>query len=342
MTRPVLAVTLGDVAGIGPEIVLPLLDDPVPDARTLVIGDPAALQRARTWVPGPALPPEVATVTELVARDLEVGLLRPGQVLPPLPQPGEVSASAGAQSHRWVADAARLALAGEVAGLVTAPIHKGAWHAAGLPHPGHTELLSEVAEAKRVVMCFVAGRLRAALATIHVPLRAVPDLLDADDLLGDLRILAASVPPTEDHRRPRIAVCGLNPHAGEGGLFGTEDRKIIAPAVASARAGGLDVVGPLPADAALPAAVAGRYDAVLGMYHDQILPTVKSVAPRRSVNVTLGLPFVRTSVDHGTAFDIVGQGRADASALRVAFEEALRMSRLRDLGPQIALDTRPE
>ncbi len=342
MSRPVFAVTLGDVAGIGPEIVLPLFDEPVPGARILVVGAVEALARARQWVPGPALPPLVDDATQLVERDLSVGILREPPTLEPLPSPGRISASAGAASHRWVVQAATLALEGRVAGLVTAPIHKGAWHAAGLSHPGHTELLCEVSGSQRVVMCFVAGRLRAALATIHVPLRAVPDLLDAASLLADLQILAASVPPAKDGRAPRIAVCGLNPHAGEGGLFGTEDADIIAPAVAAARAAGLDVVGPLPADAALPAAVAGQYDAVLGMYHDQVLPTVKSVAPRQSVNVTLGLPFVRTSVDHGTAFDIAGMGRADASAMRVALEEAIRMAHPRRASAQIVSNARPK
>jgi 4-hydroxythreonine-4-phosphate dehydrogenase len=336
MSPVVLAITLGDVAGIGPEIVLPLLDEPVAGAHLLVVGSEAALARARAWIPGPPLPPTVGSAAEMVARNLPAAILRAPPTFESLPAPGQVSAPAGAASHAWVVTAARMAHAGQVAGLVTAPIHKGAWHAAGLSHPGHTELLREVAGSERVVMCFVAGRLRAALATIHVPLRSVPDLLDAADLLADLRILAASVPPESEGRPARIAVCGLNPHAGEGGLFGSEDAEIIAPAVAAAREAGLDVVGPLPADAVLPAAVAGRYDAVLGMYHDQILPTVKSVAPRKSVNVTLGLPFVRTSVDHGTAFDIAGSGQADASAMRVAVEEAIRMAPTPRGGAQIA------
>ena len=167
-------------------------------------------------------------------------------------------------------------------------------------------------------MMLIGERLRVALATTHVALRAVPDLLDPARLLADLVLLAHETARSFGPDRPRIAVCGLNPHAGEEGLFGTEDAELIAPAVLAAQARGIDAHGPLPADACIPAAVAGHYDAVFAMYHDQALPAVKSVAQRRGINITLGLPFVRTSVDHGTAFDRAGRGQATASSLRAA------------------------
>jgi 4-hydroxythreonine-4-phosphate dehydrogenase len=172
-------------------------------------------------------------------------------------------------------------------------------------------------------MLLVGGRLRTALATIHVPLREVPGLLREQDLLADLRLLAREVGRDFGIGRPRLAVCGLNPHAGEGGLLGAEDAEVIGPAVVRAQAEGIDAEGPLPADGCIPQAAQGRYDAVLAMYHDQALPAVKTLAPRTAVNVTLGLPFVRTSVDHGTALDVAGRGVANDSSLRAAVALAL-------------------
>ena len=317
---PCLAVTVGDAAGIGPEIVLRLLAAPPAHVRLLVIGSRAALAREQARVPGVTLPPEVDDPAGIAAGG--AGLWRGSAPLAHLPAHGAVEAACGAASHAWVLQAADLALGGRVAGIVTGPIHKAAWHAAGVTHPGHTEALCERAGVPRVLMMLIGGRLRAALATIHVPLRSVPDLLTTAGLTADLQLLERETARAFGPRRPRIAVCGLNPHAGEEGLFGSEDAAIIAPAVAAARAAGADVVGPLPADACIPAAAQGRYDAVLAMYHDQALPAVKSLAPRAGVNVTLGLPFVRTSVDHGTAFDIAGHGLATEGSLRVAIDTA--------------------
>lgn len=319
---PLLALTLGDAAGIGPEIALRLLAEPPACARLLLVGDRAALERELAHVPGVAMPPEVAGPSDVATVPGSAGLWTASAPLPGLPAYGVVDAAAGAACHAWVLQAADLALAGEVAGIVTGPIHKAAWHAAGVRHPGHTEALGEHAGAERVLMMLTGGRLRVALATIHVPLRTVPDLLDTEQLTDDLVLLARETAAAFGPERPRLAVCGLNPHAGEDGLFGDEDARIIAPAVAEARARGVDAYGPLPADGCIPAAVEGAYDAVFAMYHDQALPAVKSVGRRRGINITLGLPFVRTSVDHGTAFDVAGQGRARASSLRAAVEAA--------------------
>jgi 4-hydroxythreonine-4-phosphate dehydrogenase len=313
---PVLAVTVGDAAGIGPEIVLRVLANPPPGLSLLVVGDAACLRRDLPLVSGARVPAGVASPEDLAPGTC--GLWTGSAPLAQLPDHGAVSAPSGAASHAWVVQAADLALAGRVDAVVTGPIHKGAWHAAGIRHPGHTEVLRERAGGERVLMMLVGGRLRAALATIHVPLRCVPDLLETGALTRDLELLARETARGFGPARPRLAVCGLNPHAGEEGLFGREDLDVIAPAVRAARAAGVDAHGPLPADACIPATAQGAYDAVLAMYHDQALPAVKSLAPRRGVNVTLGLPFVRTSVDHGTAFDRAGRGHATDASLREA------------------------
>ena len=324
---PTLAVTLGDAAGIGPEIVLRTLTRGASNARLLVIGSADALRRELPHVDGAHLPPVVADPAQLAEVPGGAGLWEPSAPLAALPAYGTIDAEAGRASHAWVLQAAELAGAGRVDGIVTGPIHKAAWNAAGIDSPGHTEALCEAAGAERVLMMLAGGRLRVALATIHVPLRTVADRLDRQRIAGDLVLLAREVARAFGPQQPRIAVCGLNPHAGEEGLFGSEDAEVIAPAVADARAAGVDAHGPLPADACIPAGAAGSYDAVFAMYHDQALPAVKTLAPRQSVNITLGLPFLRTSVDHGTAFDIAGRGRATDESLRAALGMATAIAR---------------
>ena len=326
----VLAVTTGDPLGIGPEIVAKAVAGGDLPARVLILGDARSLARdgaglaALPRVDGPeglrrlGAPAALDRASDDLARALHPD---------PLPPHGQVSAWAGTASHAWVLRGADLALEGGVDGLVTGPIHKEAWHAAGVASPGHTEALAERARAGRVVMLLAGERLRVALATIHVALARVPGLLSAAGIAADLAVLDRDLRARFGLTSPRIAVCGLNPHAGEGGLFGREDRDVIAPAVAAARGRGIDATGPWPADACLPQAAAGRYDAVLAMYHDQGLPVVKALSPRSAVNVTLGLPFVRTSVDHGTAFDVAGRGVADAGSLVAAISLAATLAR---------------
>ncbi|MFO0934731.1 MAG: 4-hydroxythreonine-4-phosphate dehydrogenase PdxA [Planctomycetota bacterium] len=331
MTRPVVALSVGDPCGIGPEVAWKLLAAGDLPARVLLLADARVLARDRALAPGaPALPPLVdaeafAAGDAPFALDAEADAASRA-VLPALPPHGRVHAGAGAAGHAWVLRGADLARAGTVDALVTGPIHKEAWAAAGIGSIGHTEALAARARAPRVVMMLAGGPLRVALATIHVPLARVPGLLTVAGLLADLRIVRADLVARFGVSAPRIAVCGLNPHAGEGGLLGREDLDVIAPAVAAARAEGIDAVGPLPADAAVPAAADGRYDAVLAMFHDQGLPAVKTLAPRTAVNVTLGLPFVRTSVDHGTAFDVAGRGVATATSLRSALDLAVALA----------------
>jgi len=237
---------------------------------------------------------------------------------------GHVSATAGHAAADAVAAAARDAMAGQMDALVTAPLQKESLAAAGHPWPGHTEMLAEAAGVTDVAMLFVGGGLRVALVTIHRALRSVPDAITVEALARIVRLVHRALPSLGAPAR-RIAVCGLNPHAGEAGLFGREEIDVIAPAVARLRGEGLEVTGPLPADSLFVRAARGEFDAVIAQYHDQGLIPVKLAAFGHAVNVTLGLPFVRTSVDHGTAFDIVETGAADAGSLVAAARLAAEM-----------------
>ena len=343
MTAPtppkLLAITQGDPAGIGPETIAKAFRDAPDDLRgCFVVGDLATLRRAAQCVqrPGePSLP--VALLTE-PAQALSV----PPRCLPvwqlpgvPGPQPfGQISAEAGRAAADCVVWAARSALRGDIAGLVTAPLHKEALHAAGVDYPGHTELLQAEAAAHAGValadmpvrMMLASDELRTVLVSIYVSLRQALDAVTFDNVLQTLRITHAALLRSLG-RAPHIAVAGLNPHAGEGGLFGREEIEYIAPAIAAARAQGLQVSGPLAPDTVFMRARhasghPGEFDVVVAMYHDQGLIPVKYLGVDKGVNVTLGLPLVRTSPDHGTAFDIAGQGVADASSLI----EAVRMA----------------
>lgn len=308
-----LALTVGDPAGIGPEIVLRALSSPRrPAGETSVYGSVDLLrERARRFgLPAPE---------SLDARLVDIPLR--GAVAP-----GRSSAAGGHAAAEAVLLAARDALAGRLDGLVTAPLNKESLAAAGYPWPGHTELLAEVAGGVDVAMMFVGGGLRVALLTIHRALRSVPDALTPALVERVVRLVQREL-PRFGAPRARVALCGLNPHAGENGLFGDEERRVFAPAVEALRADGLDVAGPFPADSLFVRAQRGEFDAVVAAYHDQGLIPVKLAAFGHAVNVTLGLPFVRTSVDHGTGFDIVEAGRADESSLLQAWQLAAQLSR---------------
>jgi 4-hydroxythreonine-4-phosphate dehydrogenase len=217
------------------------------------------------------------------------------------------------------------ALAGTYDAIVTAPVQKSVIAESGVPFTGHTEYLAEKTGARQVVMLLVGGTLRVALATTHLALADVPRALNVEGLLAVLEVLHRDLRNRFGIGAPRIGVCGLNPHAGEGGHLGREEIEVIAPALARARAAGLAVDGPLPADTVFVPAIAARYDAILAMYHDQGLAPLKYASFGRGVNVTLGLPFVRTSVDHGTALDLAGTGRADAASMRAALALAIEL-----------------
>lgn len=309
--RPRLALTAGDPAGIGPEIVLRALAAPgCPQAEWVVYGPIAALsERSRRF----GLP----DVASLAARavDVEGASVRLG----------EVSAEAGRLGAEAVLAAAADARAGRVQGIVTAPLHKESLRAAGHPWPGHTEMLAEAAGVSDVAMMFVGGGLRVALLTVHRSLRSVPDAITREETRRVVRLVHRELPRFGAERR-RIALCGLNPHAGEHGLFGREEEDVLRPVVETLAGEGLAVSGPLPADTAFVRAAAGEFDAVVAAYHDQGLVPVKLLAFGKAVNVTLGLPFVRTSVDHGTAFDIAAAGTADPGSLLAAMALAVALS----------------
>ena len=343
MDRPI-AITIGDPAGIGPEIIAKAFRDaPELTKGCFVAGDVGTMRRASQFLAsvGQIGLPVALLHSPSQAPDMPPCCIPVIQVDPPvLPIAlGRTSAAAGAMAARCVLWAANAALRGDVAALVTAPLNKEALGAAGLPHsafPGHTEMLQAVAAAYLgkaphdlpVRMMLANDELRTVLVSIHLSLRAAIDAVTFDNVLQTLRITHSAVGASLG-RAPCIAVAGLNPHAGEGGLFGDEEQTIIAPAIAAARAQGLTVHGPLAPDTVFMRArhtadKPGEFDVVVAMYHDQGLIPVKYLGVEQGVNVTLGLPLVRTSPDHGTAFDIAGTGRADASSLLAA----IRMARL--------------
>lgn len=341
-SRP-LAITQGDPAGIGGETIARLFRDaPADMAGCFVAGELLHLRRASAAAAAAGQVPLPVAVIGAPADAFEV----PPCCIPLLPTSqanalvpwGRVDAAAGriaAEAVTWAADAA---LRGEIAGLVTAPLHKEALAMAGVPYPGHTELLQARAAAfagctldrMPVRMMLASEELRTVLVSIHVSLREAIEAVTREGVLQSLRITHASLSRLIG-RAPRIAVAGLNPHAGEGGLFGREEIEAIAPAVEAARAEGIDASGPWPPDTVFMRARSspqrpGEFDVVLAMYHDQGLIPVKYLGVDKGVNVTLGLPLVRTSPDHGTAFDIAGSGRADPASLLAAVRMARRLA----------------
>ena len=286
--KPRIAITVGDPAGIGPEIA------------ALAAADPRVLAACEPVLYGP---PE-SSVFEM----------------------GVVSAAAGRAAYDAICRAVKDAQSGRVDAIATAPVSKLAFAQAGLPWKGHTDLLGHLTASPRVAMMFWSEPLKVALATVHVPLAEVPRALTPARLRSVIRITAASL-PRFGIERPRLAVAGLNPHAGEDGLMGTEDREVMAPVVAELAAEGVRVSGPFPADTVFVRATRGEFDAVIAAYHDQGLIPVKLAAFGRAVNVTLGLPIVRTSVDHGTAFDIACTGKTDPGSLVEAMLLAARLVR---------------
>ena len=287
---PRIAITAGDPAGIGPEIAIKA-------AR-----DPRVVAACRPVIYGPWRTEDLAAFP-----------------------PGAISAEAGRAAYTAIVDATNDALAKRVDAIATGPINKAALAAAGLPWKGHTDLLGHLCGVEEVAMMFWSERLRVVLATVHIPLADVPAALTADRLLDVLTLTSSSL-PRFGISAPRLAVAGLNPHAGEGGLLGREELEVFQPAIERARGRGIDVTGPLPADTLFVRAARGEFDAVIAAYHDQGLVPVKLLAFGRAVNVTLGLPIIRTSVDHGTAFDIARQGIADEGSLIEAVLLAARLA----------------
>ena len=285
--KPRIAITVGDPSGIGPEVA----GQAAADASILEICDPVLYA-----------PPDLSSFA-----------------------PGVLSAAAGRAAYESVVRAVADAQAGRVDGVATAPVNKEAFRLAGLRWAGHTDLLAALTGAGPVAMMFYSERLSVVLATIHIPLAEVPRALTRQGV-GETIALTARELPRFGVPAPRIAVAGLNPHAGEHGLFGREEEEVLAPAVAASRAAGIDVSGPIPGDTVFVRAVRGEFDVVVACYHDQGLIPVKLLAFGEAVNVTLGLPIIRTSVDHGTGFDIAGRGVADPGSMIAAVRLAARLA----------------
>jgi 4-hydroxythreonine-4-phosphate dehydrogenase len=337
--RPLVGLTMGDVAGIGPEVIVRAWLDPDLHAlaRPVVIGDPGVLKRAREIVAGAhrlsvqiVSDPEAATPAPDTIPCLQLRG-RSGDLSEV--QPGVVDLRAGRAAYEFLTTAIDLALAGRIEAIVTLPLNKQALHAARIEHPGHTEILAERCRTPDHAMMLYLERsaepgrrpgagLGVVHVTLHVSLRRAIDLLSRESILAKIRLADRAMRPLTGGAAPRVAVTSLNPHAGEEGLFGDEERTLIRPAVEDARREGLDATGPWPNDTLFYHALNGAYDAVVAMYHDQGHIALKTVGFQRAVNVTLGLPIVRTSVAHGTAYDIAWKGLADPSSLIAAVRVA--------------------
>ena len=318
MTRPRLALVYGEPAGIGPELCVRLAQR-AQDASLIAIGDPRTLQAAARVLGLPlrligehddAKPGELALVPAAEPQPVRFGHADP--------------ANAGAVIDALL-HSGRGCLDGKFDGIVTGPVNKASINAGGIAYTGTTELLAGQAD-REVVMMLANPTLRVALATTHLPLRAVPDAITRGGLAQTLRILHSSLQRDFGIATPRIAVLGLNPHAGENGLLGREEIETIIPVLESLRSEGMDLVGPLPADTAFLPRPLATFDAVLAMYHDQGLPVLKHAGFEHAVNITLGLPYPRVAVDHGTALEIAGSGSADPSSLFAAIEVCTRLA----------------
>jgi 4-hydroxythreonine-4-phosphate dehydrogenase len=317
--------TSGEPAGIGPELCLALAARELP-CELVCLGDESLLreraQRLGLKVTLHTYQGAHAARSAHVPGTLEVA----HEPLAAPSAPGHLDAANAPYVLRLIDRAVDGALAGEFDALVTAPVHKGIINEGGIPFSGHTEYLAQRTGAARAVMLLISGELRVALATTHLPLSAVSAAITSDSLCEVAAILSSELAGRFGIRDPRIAVCGLNPHAGEGGHLGDEELRVIGPAIKRMQQNGIRASGPLPADTVFVPQVLAGFDAVLAMYHDQGLPVVKHAGFEQAVNVTLGLPLVRTSPDHGTALDLAGSGRADPRSLIAAVQLASRLA----------------
>jgi len=309
VNRPRIAISAGDPAGIGPDIVLAAIQDEWPADLTLV-ADQAMLEE-RADLLGLAIPGHVCVLHEPLAERAV---------------PGEGNSANARGILAALKRGAESCMNGALDALVTAPVNKAVIADSGVPFSGHTEYLAELTGAAQVVMLLAAKDLRVALATTHISLAKVPAAVRIAPLLEILQVLNRDLEQKFGIEAPRISVLGLNPHAGEGGHLGTEDDAVIAPAIGAARDAGIDATGPWPADTAFNRRLAARTDAYLAMYHDQGLPVLKYASFGAAVNITLGLPIIRTSVDHGTAFDLAGSGHADPASFKAALDLAITLS----------------
>ena len=328
--RPLLAITMGDAAGIGPEIAVRALADAETHriCRPLVIGDGAVVEAVLDEMEVDLTVHSIADLSEAGFQPRQIDVLDLHNIDLSRLEKAQVCAMAGAAAYEYIVRAIDLALDGTVDAVVTGPIHKDALNQAGYHYPGHTEILAARTGTQDFAMMLVAGELRVVLVTIHVALREALDQIDEARILRAVR-LAHEAGLLLGIEHPRIAVPGLNPHAGEGGMFGREEIEIITPAVEQARSLGYDAQGPFPPDTLFYRAAQGQFDFVTPMYHDQGLIPIKLIGFGHGVNVTLGLPIIRTSVDHGTAFGKAWEFRADAGSLMEAIRLAAQMAKVK-------------
>ena len=337
---PHIGITMGDPAGIGPEIIAMALTDPMlyESCRPLVLGDSAVLSAAISRMGQNAPRPlssavsinRISAPAHALGKPGVIDLISLSDLGSEAIEPGKPVVAGGKAMVDYILRAVDMAGRDEIQGMVTGPISKVLMHQAGYKFDGHTQLIAQKTDTKDYVMMLAGAKLRVVLATIHCALKTVPDLLDRDGVYKTILITAKALKEDFGISRPRLAVAALNPHAGEEGLFGTEEQEIIKPAIVRARDQGLAVEGPFPADTLFHQAAAGRFEAVVAMYHDQGLIPLKLLHFSDAVNVTLGLPIIRTSVDHGTAYDIAGTGRADPSSLKAAIVMAAQMVKNRE------------
>jgi 4-hydroxythreonine-4-phosphate dehydrogenase len=324
--RPLLLVTMGDVAGIGPEIIARAWPQLHAVCRPVVVGDAGWMRRALALVGSSALVCSVRWPDEMESTPEQVPCLSATEQDLSQVQPGRVDAAAGRAAYDFLCAAIDWTKQGAADGIVTAPLHKEGLRAAGLTYPGHTEILAERTGTRAFAMLLYHDGLAVAHVTLHMALRDVFRHLTAEAVLEKIRLLDAMLARLLD-RRPRLGVAALNPHASDGGLFGEEEAAIIGPAVGAAAAQGVDVTGPWPCDTLFVRARGGEFDGIVAMYHDQGHIALKLLGGRRAVNISAGLPIVRTSVAHGTAYDIAGRAVADADGMVEAVRVAARLAR---------------
>ncbi|MBI5700457.1 4-hydroxythreonine-4-phosphate dehydrogenase PdxA [Candidatus Saganbacteria bacterium] len=329
MNRPIIAITMGDPSGIGPEVTVKAATNPeiTNVARIVVIGDRKVIQYAIkiAHLPGVTVNP-IKKIEDAKFQRNQIDVLDLDNVDMNKLKLGEVSSMCGKASFQYIEEATKLALSKKIDGITTGPINKEAIHKAGYKFQGHTEIFAKKSKTKKYGMMFVSDKLWVILVTTHLPLKSVSRSINKANVLEKI-IMANDALSKAKRKKGKIGVAGLNPHAGEAGIFGSEEIKIIKPAVDEAKKMGINVRGPISPDAIFNLASAGAFDIVVAMYHDQGLIPLKLLSFNKSVNVTVGLPFIRTSVDHGTGFDIVGRGDANPGSMIQAIKVAASFAR---------------
>jgi 4-hydroxythreonine-4-phosphate dehydrogenase len=325
--RPIIGITMGDPSGVGPEIILKLFSKPgIYDwCIPIVIGDRGSLLSAMSKRRDLSIN-EISKPKNAKAFDGQIDLIPVSRLTDEDMIPGKPSINGGKAMTQYILTAVEMARKGEVAAITTCPINKALMNEAGYKFEGHTQLIAHVTNTPEYVMMLAGERLRVSLVTIHCAIKDVPSLLSEENIYRTIVITTNSLKKDFGIKNPRVAIAALNPHAGESEMFGTEERDIIRPAIERARKGGYKTTDPLPADTLFVKAASGEFDAVVCMYHDQGLIPLKLLHFSDAVNLTLGLPIVRTSVDHGTAYDIAGQGKADPSSLFAAVKMAANIA----------------